>query len=211
MTTDETSSSGRLGLPAAPAGLSLVQDLLNTAGLPGTPTVDLLDDEVAAQAWLDTSLRTWGEQTGQPTPLVSLAEADLAALRASRDRVRGWLSGDDDEAEQPLAARVSSHGGRLTYRPQGRGAAAVASLVHLELLLASHAGTLARLKLCLNPACGAAFYDLSRNSARVWHDMKTCGNTLNLRASRARRRGTAEPDAAPSDSAGRAAPATLTR
>ncbi|MFB9444749.1 CGNR zinc finger domain-containing protein [Dactylosporangium vinaceum] len=62
----------------------------------------------------------------------------------------------------------------------------------LEALLASHVGILGRLKVCTNPSCGAAFYDLSRNSTRVWHDMKTCGNTMNLRASRARRRSTTQ-------------------
>ena len=34
----------------------------------------------------------------------------------------------------------------------------------------------------------AAFYDESRNSSRVWHDVKVCGNPVNARASRARRR-----------------------
>ncbi|MEK8106680.1 CGNR zinc finger domain-containing protein [Micromonospora sp. M12] len=92
-----------------------------------------------------------------------------------------------------MAADVSFRDGRLTYEPSGGGATAVASLVHLEALLAAHTGTLARLKTCMNPDCGAAFYDMSRNSIRVWHDMKTCGNAMNLRASRARRRTATKP------------------
>ncbi|MFF1285457.1 CGNR zinc finger domain-containing protein [Streptomyces sp. NPDC058299] len=50
------------------------------------------------------------------------------------------------------------------------------------------------MKTCRNPACGEAFYDRSRNGTRVWHDMKTCGNALNLRASRARRQHSPEPE-----------------
>jgi predicted RNA-binding Zn ribbon-like protein len=209
VTTDQTSSSGRLGLPLAPAGLCLVQDLLNTAGLAVAPSpVDLLDDAVTAQTWLTHSLQTWGEQTGQATPEITVTDSDLPSLRALRRNVRSRLTGTDDEAEQPLTAAVASRGARLTYQPRGRGAAAVASLVHLEALLASHSGTLARLKLCANPACGAAFYDQSRNSSRVWHDMKICGNAINLRTSRARRRGVAAteaPDPGQPGGAGRSA------
>ena len=42
--------------------------------------------------------------------------------------------------------------------------------------------------LYLNWLRGFAFYDRSRNNGRVWHDVHTCGNVANLRASRARRR-----------------------
>ncbi|GMA87986.1 hypothetical protein GCM10025868_32360 [Angustibacter aerolatus] len=41
--------------------------------------------------------------------------------------------------------------------------------------------------MCANPECGAAFYDGSPNASRRWHDVRTCGNVANLRASRARR------------------------
>lgn len=195
MTNEDTSgSTRRLGVALAPGGLCVVQDLLNTAGVPVAPTLELLDDETTAQSWIDASLRTWGGQTGQKPPRISLAHDDLAPLRTLRDHVRGWLTNDaDDLAPHPLAADVSFRDGRPRYEPSGDGAAAVASLVHLEALLAAHSSTLARLKTCANPGCGAAFYDLSRNSSRVWHDMKTCGNAINLRASRARRRGTVAP------------------
>ncbi|MET7947882.1 CGNR zinc finger domain-containing protein [Micromonospora sp. NPDC005324] len=195
MTNEDTSgSTRRLGVALAPGGLCVVQDLLNTEGVPVAPTLELLDDETTAQIWLDASLRTWGERTAQTPRRISLGSGDLAPLRALRDDVRGWLTnGPDDPVPHSLAADVSFRDGRVTYEPSGDGATAVASLVHLEVLLASQAGTLARLKTCMNPGCGAAFYDMSRNSTRVWHDMKTCGNTMNLRASRARRRATPAP------------------
>jgi predicted RNA-binding Zn ribbon-like protein len=44
------------------------------------------------------------------------------------------------------------------------------------------------MRLCRNPTCRAAFYDRSKNNSAVWHDVKACGNAINLRASRARRR-----------------------
>ncbi|MEU8378341.1 CGNR zinc finger domain-containing protein [Streptosporangium sp. NPDC048865] len=194
MSDDTSGSTGRFGLPQAPGGLCLLQDLLNTAGMAVAPVPDLLDDETTARSWIDASLRTWGEQTGQTPPRIAVSSRDLPALRALRGHVRDWLTGEaEDRTPHPLTAGISFRHGRLAYEPQGNGAVAVASLVHLEALLASHTGTFTRLKTCMNPACGVAFYDMSRNSTRVWHDMKTCGNVMNLRASRARRRGTAAP------------------
>jgi hypothetical protein len=134
-------------------------------------------------------VRTWSEQAGRTPPPIAISSEDLPTLRALRDQVRDWLTGQaEGSTPYSLAADVSMREGRLEYEPQGGGAAAVASLVLMETLLAAHTGALTRLKICRNPACGAAFYDLSRNSARVWHDMKTCGNVMNLRASRARRK-----------------------
>ncbi len=186
---DRAQATGRLKLEPAPAGLSLVQDVLNSAGMPVASVPDLLADETAAQAWLDASLRTWGEQTNRTPPQITITEADLPDLRDLRDRVKVWLASNAVEGPaHRLDVDVRFRDGRLVYEPRGDGAGALASLVHLEALLAAHTGTLRRLKTCMNPSCGAAFYDLSRNGTRVWHDMKTCGNAINLRASRARRR-----------------------
>ena len=187
-------STARLSLAAAPGGLCLVQDLLNSASMPAASIPDLLADQTSAQAWLDGSLRTWGEQTGRPAPGVTISDADLAPLRDLRTRVRGWITNNaDDGVPQRLETGVAFRDGHLAVEPRGDGAAAVTSLVLLEALLAAPTGALRRLKACPNPACGAAFYDRSRNCTRVWHDMKTCGNAANLRASRARRKTIAEP------------------
>lgn len=77
--------------------------------------------------------------------------------------------------------------GSLTVTPDGAGARWLSSAVLGELHLAREHGVLRRLKTCRNEVCGTAFYDRSRNSSGVWHDVHSCGNTLNLRASRARR------------------------
>ncbi|NUR09393.1 MAG: CGNR zinc finger domain-containing protein, partial [Nocardioidaceae bacterium] len=54
--------------------------------------------------------------------------------------------------------------------------------------LAQADGSWPRLKTCRGRGCPCAFYDASRNNSRVWHDVHTCGNVANLRASRTRRR-----------------------
>jgi len=38
------------------------------------------------------------------------------------------------------------------------------------------------------PRCRVAFYDRSRNASGVWHSVRICGNAINLRAHRERRR-----------------------
>lgn len=40
--------------------------------------------------------------------------------------------------------------------------------------------TLRRLKLCRNPLCHTAFYDLSKNNSKVWHDLATCGSPQHI-------------------------------
>jgi predicted RNA-binding Zn ribbon-like protein len=62
------------------------------------------------------------------------------------------------------------------------------SAVFAQIVRAQGADTWRRLKLCRNPGCASAFYDRSRNNSGVWHNVHTCGNSANLRASRARRK-----------------------
>jgi predicted RNA-binding Zn ribbon-like protein len=192
-------SSARLGLQPAPAGLSFVQELLNTAGgdpVQGLP--DLLDLLPAAQAWLDDALVLWAAQTDTPAPAIVLAEADLGHLRTLRERLSVLLAADPRKAGDLAAHRVvlQVRDGVARYRPTGSGWRAVAGLVLAETLLAQRDATWARLKVCANPACRASFYDRSRNGSRVWHDTQVCGNRINLRASRARRARSAATSAA---------------
>jgi predicted RNA-binding Zn ribbon-like protein len=72
--------------------------------------------------------------------------------------------------------------------PEGTDSGWLASAVWSEILLAQLTGTWARLKLCREPGCRSAFYDTSRNHSGLWHDVHSCGNINNLRASRSRRR-----------------------
>lgn len=180
------SLSAQYGLALAPGGLFVAQELLNS-GLPAAPERDPLHTLEATSAWLSATLREWAARTGQAPPTLSVDEADLPRLRRARERLRAWLAG---EAPPGAHARVQLGLGadrRVSYAPGGSGAAGLEALVAVELLLAERTGTAARLKVCANPDCGAAFYDGSPNSSRRWHDVRTCGNVANLRASRARR------------------------
>jgi hypothetical protein len=169
-----------------------VQDLINTDAIPAFGVPDLLADADAAQQWSRQAMRVWSGATGQPTPELSLRSRDLGPLRRVRADLRQWLvTGDPGAVEVPArAVTVAVCGGRPVYGPRGDGASAVIALVGIEMLLASQAGTVERLRVCANAECSAAFYDQSRNGSRVWHDVKTCGNIANLRAMRARRRET---------------------
>ena len=78
--------------------------------------------------------------------------------------------------------------GTVALEPRGQGWRALVGTVLVEVLEAQRADTWRRLKLCRNERCGTAFYDRSRNNSGAWHDVRVCGNAVNLRASRARRR-----------------------
>jgi hypothetical protein len=184
------SSTTRLQLVPAPTGLRLVQDLVNTVGYTNFSIPDLLAEHGPANEWLDGALRGWSERTGIATAPMKLSASDLEPLRRGRDELRRWLAGGRaDLSARTVNLTITQTG----YRPDGDGAGALLDLVYAELLIARHTGTLKRLKTCANTGCGAAFYDGSVNVSRVWHDVKTCGNVANLRASRERRRTAAHP------------------
>jgi predicted RNA-binding Zn ribbon-like protein len=190
----------RLRLDPAPGGLALVQALLNTKAIRGKAD-DLLGERQTAQEWLDAALAQWSARAGLAAPRIRVTEPLRVQLIALRARVRAAVSA---QFEPPAAARFSAArfsaaittDGQLRVAPTGIGATWIESAVWSEVLIAATLATaqstarstaLARLKFCRNEACGSAFYDRSKNSSGVWHDVHTCGNAANLRASRARR------------------------
>ena len=206
----------RYGLDAAPAGLALVHDFLNTAasGRPRQP--DLLSDPELATPWMVEALNAWARQWSSPVledvDLGALTERDLTILRRvrlalvdglrSRDLDTGGATGDSDKALAGLAdlevAVAAGFGtdGSVHFRPTGRGWRLLLGPVALEIRRAQDAGVWPRLKSCKNDRCRGVFYDRSRNNSGVWHDVHSCGNAANLRASRARRRTAAQPSVA---------------
>ena len=206
--------TSRYGLLPAPAGLTLVQDLLNTisAGRPRKP--DLLSTTDLAAAWLATAASTWASRIGVPSPLLpELNERDLSALRRLRDAitavVRAGTGSDDDPGPAPVTGSLVltlDGTGRVSTTPRGTTPATwLRSAVLAEMLEAQRADTWRRLKVCRSDSCAVTFYDRSRNNSGVWHDVRICGNAINLRASRERRSGRtadqAGPEAAPGASA----------
>lgn len=162
----------RFRLEPAPDGLARVQDLLNTRPIEAYELADLLADGNVASAALGREL----------------SDSDARRLRGLRSTLEDVIAGRPVEAAEAPATLVIEKSGQVRLEASGSGWQGVASDIWAEVLLAQQADTWRRLKRCRNEDCGSAFYDRSRNNSGVWHDVKTCGNQANLRASRARRK-----------------------
>lgn len=187
-----TTATTRYGLVAAPGGLALVQDLVNTRAAGRPRRADLLDSGLeAAQQWFVDLAREWARSTGGPSADVpALSPSDPARLRSLRDDVTQLLRRDDTPTALREGATVRlalDDDGQAHLSPGGGAVRWLTGAVLGETLRAQTAGTWRRLKVCRNHACSGAFYDRSKNNSGVWHDVRTCGNVANLRASRARR------------------------
>ena len=188
-TVTGTASDGRYDVARAPYGLGFVEDLINTVGR--GPLPDQLATLRAARAWLDAAVTAWAHDRQTRPDKIGLIASDLPELRDLRDDVHRLLANRS-------TAQPRSHGfsgdvsfalrstGSVEPQPKGRGAEWAAATVALEIYEAQTRGTWPRLKVCANPVCQVAFYDLSRNSNAVWHSLRLCGNAINLRAHRAR-------------------------
>lgn len=199
-------ATGRFEARTAPAGLALVQDLVNTHAVE-RDGADLLAGHATAQQWLQEASRQWAYDRGLEPADLTLPETDLEALRNLRASVQELLSIPPDRrpagpAGPPSAVTqraqvylVTDELEQVAMIPVGTGASWLASAIWSEILLAQRTGTWSRLKLCREPGCLSAFYDASRNGSGVWHNVRSCGNIANLRASRTRKKTytTAEP------------------
>ncbi|SNS50265.1 CGNR zinc finger domain-containing protein [Rhodococcoides kyotonense] len=167
------SPTGRFGLSPAPDGLDVVQDFLNTRAISVKGFPDLLADGASAGSTLG----------------VELTDSDATHLRRLRSVLEDLIAGRPlaEATQVPASIRVDESGS-VRLASAGHGWQAVASSIWAEVFIAQHTDIWRRLKRCRNELCGSAFYDRSRNNSGVWHDVKTCGNSANLRASRARRR-----------------------
>jgi hypothetical protein len=176
----------RLRLTPAPGGLALVQDLLNTRQI-GRHAFDLLGTVDGARYWLQQALDPLPGDDDWPR---DLSDAQLATLRALRAEIERLVNGGAGHTPGPLARTtlVLDPKGELRLEPAGQGLDGFAAQIWALVYLAQLADTWKRLKLCHNQPCASAFYDRSKNNSGVWHDVKMCGNAVNLRASRARRR-----------------------
>ena len=194
----------RFRIRMAPDGLALVQEVLNTRAI-GLKAKDLLASEAVGLDWLRATVCEWAERQGAAAPAGEPGAADLGVVRDLRTRLEGILlsrgrPGNDDAAAPsrkpahvPAELLVGRDGEvRLSPARASSWGKWLESAVWAEVLLAQRAGTWARLKLCREPSCASAFYDMSRNNSGVWHDVRMCGNAANLRASRLRRKQQAE-------------------
>jgi predicted RNA-binding Zn ribbon-like protein len=183
----------------APAGLALVQDLVNTHAVERDGE-DLLAEHATAERWLEEAGRQWAHDRGLEPADLTLPEAELEALRNLRASVQEMLAIPPDQrpadadgassaiTERALVQLVTDELDRVAMVPVGTGASWIASAIWSEILLAQRTGAWFRIKLCREPGCLSAFYDASRNGSGVWHNVRTCGNIANLRASRTRKK-----------------------
>ncbi|MFV8318469.1 CGNR zinc finger domain-containing protein [Mycobacterium sp. 23] len=183
------SASQRYRLAPAPGGLALVQDFLNTVSI-GDYGPDLLGGTESACTWAAAAAPAWLAERGIDATSPQLSDADVAELRGLRDAIARLVNGDSARWDVgPVSATFAvSERGEVHLEPVGTGWRWYASALWTEILLSQLAGSWRRIKQCRNPHCTSTFYDRSKNNSGVWHDVKTCGNAANLRASRARRK-----------------------
>lgn len=184
-----------LTLKPAPEPLHHVQLLLNSRNL--LAGYDLLADRTTAATWLTGVERHGMGADGQ------FDEAALIELRGVREALRDVLvartagRAPDPEplrringlgAAAGLSVRFDDSGG--SHLQPAAGTAGAQRLVNT--VLAAWASTepdrLRRLKACLNPECGWAFYDTSRSRSGTWCLMNVCGARHKMERYRSRQR-----------------------
>jgi predicted RNA-binding Zn ribbon-like protein len=180
-------ATDRYRLRAAPSGLALVQDFLNTRAIQDYGP-DLLGGVEHSRHWTAEALAEWSRARDVDVPGITLSEADLRALRELRTSLMSLVEDGSALVDKPIKADLTLRDGVVRLVPTGSGRQWLTSALWTETLLAQQAGIWPRLKLCRLDGCRSAFYDVSRNNSGVWHDVRTCGNVANLRASRERKK-----------------------
>jgi predicted RNA-binding Zn ribbon-like protein len=180
----------RYAAAPAPVSLQRVQSFLNTRTASRRPGPDLLASPASANRWLRTL--EW-PATPRLTaddlpPLRELREALQAQLEAGRDTPETAHQPDLAHHLEKLRWKMTLTEGQLALSADGAGWRQVAGTLLGDILVAQQHELWPRLKACRNPGCSVIFYDSSKNQARVWCNTSVCGNRINLRASRARRR-----------------------
>jgi hypothetical protein len=188
-------ASERYVVRIAPAGLAIVQEVLNTLAIVPSAGVDLLGSGDTALDWLGLTVRSWAGESGFSVPGGEPGPADVDVVRDLRGRLVALVgsSAADDKPDVPrsvAAQLIVGPGGGVRLAPSSAESWGewLESAVWVEVLLAQREGTWSRLKLCRESVCRSAFYDMSRNNSGVWHDVRSCGNAANLRASRLRKK-----------------------
>lgn len=170
----------------APEPLAVIQRLVNTRN--SLDGYDLLADLPTARAWL--AVVQPRAPSAQSNSRRQLTDSDLDRLREFREALRSLLlthaigqAPADDVVDRMRSLGADSHllvdfdplgTPVLTVRNdhdvvEGQVDAVFAALVSVQ------PDQLRRLKACVNPACGWAFYDTSRSRSGTWCVMEVCG------------------------------------
>ena len=187
-------------------GERLWLDFVNTDG--GARAVDAVSDFDGLVAWLETAIaldaeraqmmrrRAIQQPSGATAALVD-ARRVRGALRslAERGAVAGQVRLDAlSEINRVLGRSAGTR--RLELRSDGTFARAFVpvgdAFAGLMIPLVESAadalilGELPRVRRCADPRCGRVFFDGTKNAARRWCDMATCGNRAKAARHRAR-------------------------
>jgi predicted RNA-binding Zn ribbon-like protein len=178
----------------ASGDVGLVQAFVNTVDLGHGP--DELKDSNTLKAWMVA--RNLMDET-QP-----VEGSDVRHAVAVREAIRGVIGANTglplypvDSATLNEAASASRL--RMRFGPDGKprlepevsGVVGAIGRVVAALYTATRDERWSRLKLCGDPTCRWAFYDLSRNHSSRWCDMASCGNRQKARRFRSRGKATA--------------------
>ncbi|MBL1078872.1 CGNR zinc finger domain-containing protein [Nocardia sp. 2] len=157
--------------PRPHLGEPLALDLLNTRWISADGPMDLLTDVAGLRQWLADNDLTDRSPADEQTlhALVAAREAILQVARGeSADDLNRVL--DDGRIRRTLTAAGPADEVEVPQRPRLAGWLAADNLLHLL------AEAPDRIKQCAHPQCVLWFYDTSKNGARRWHSMATCGN-----------------------------------
>ena len=178
-----------MGANAAPGALELVRAFANTLDV--EEGSDALATTEGLAAWLAAHDLPGGAQVG---------DDDLSRAAALRDAFRRLAlanAGHADPSSALAAVNDIAAGCRLVVHLRADGAALQPAGAGMDAALgrllaiaydALRDGTWSRLKACVNDECQWLFYDRSKNRSGKWCTMSACGDVVNARAYRARRR-----------------------
>jgi predicted RNA-binding Zn ribbon-like protein len=174
-------------LSAAPHGLDLVIDFVNTRDLEAGTDVLACGDDLAA--WMAEHRLT----AAAPTDADHRHALDLReALRTLMQANNGASPDDRAGRELEQAARRGELGvhfsgtGETSLEPSRDDFDGALARLLVPVVHATADGSWSRAKACRVDDCRWAFYDRSRNRSGVWCDMAVCGNRTKVRAYRRR-------------------------
>lgn len=175
----------------APGRLALAQSFLNSVDY--EEGIERFGTSESVQAWFVAH-----ELIG---PNVRISVSDRARVIEVREAVRDLVGANSGEelwegAVERYAEAIGSGvmlvpaahpDGHVELVPVGDGLDAAFAMLMLICQNANIDGTWQRFKLCRNPDCRWAFYDVSRNRSGLWCDMAICGSRHKARAYRLRK------------------------
>jgi predicted RNA-binding Zn ribbon-like protein len=181
-------------------------DFVNTDG--GSHAADAVSDFDGLVAWLETAIALDVERAQMMRRRAIQQPSGATAALVDARRVRAALRGLAERGAVTSQVRVdalaeinrvlgrSAGTRRLELRSDGTFARsfvpvgdAFAGLMIPVVESAADAlilGELARVRRCADPRCARVFYDGTKNAARRWCDMATCGNRAKAARHRAR-------------------------